>query len=117
MALTINAISGYSGGGRQMIEAYEAKQAPPFELYALGFEHKHLPEIAAFARLSAAPLFVPSVGNFRQGMLVSIPLHLDALPGGPRRRIWKARSPAITRAQGMCALFPRRKPRGWTRPR
>ena len=84
MALTINAVSGYSGGGRQMIEAYEAKQAPPFELYALGFEHKHLPEIAAFARLSAPPLFVPSVGNFRQGMLVSIPLHLDALPGRPK---------------------------------
>ncbi len=84
MALTINAVSGYSGGGRQMIEAYEAKQAPPFELYALGFEHKHLPEIAAFARLLAPPLFVPSVGNFRQGMLVSIPLHLDALPGRPK---------------------------------
>jgi N-acetyl-gamma-glutamyl-phosphate reductase len=84
MALTINAVSGYSGGGRQMIEAYESNQASLFELYALGFEHKHLPEIAAFARLSAPPLFVPSVGNFRQGMLVSIPLHLDALPGRPK---------------------------------
>ena len=82
--VTINAVSGYSGGGRQMIEAYEARRAPPFELYALGFEHKHLPEIAAFARLSAPPLFVPSVGNFRQGMLVSIPLHLDTLPGRPK---------------------------------
>jgi len=81
MAVTINAVSGYSGGGRQMIEAYEQGAAPPFELYALILEHKHLPEIAAYARLSAPPLFVPSVGNFRQGMLVSIPLHLDALPG------------------------------------
>lgn len=82
--LTINAVSGYSGGGRQMIEAYEKGAAPAFELYALGLEHKHLPEIMAYARLAARPLFVPSVGNFRQGMLVSIPLLLDALPGKPK---------------------------------
>jgi N-acetyl-gamma-glutamyl-phosphate reductase len=82
--LTINAVSGYSGGGRQMIEAYEKGEAPAFELYALALEHKHLPEIMAYARLSARPLFVPSVGNFRQGMLVSIPLALDALPGRPK---------------------------------
>lgn len=81
--LAINAVSGYSGGGRQMIESYERGEAPAFELYALGLEHKHLPEIMAYSRLSARPLFVPSVGNFRQGMLVSIPLALDALPGRP----------------------------------
>jgi N-acetyl-gamma-glutamyl-phosphate reductase len=81
--LTINAVSGYSGGGRQMIEAYEKGAAPAFELYALGLEHKHVPEIMAYARLAERPLFVPSVGNFRQGMLVSIPLLLDALPGRP----------------------------------
>jgi N-acetyl-gamma-glutamyl-phosphate reductase len=79
--LTINAVSGYSGGGRQMIEAYEKGEAPAFELYALGLEHKHVPEIVAYSRLSARPLFVPSVGNFRQGMLVSIPILLDDLPG------------------------------------
>ena len=83
-ALTINAVSGYSGGGRQMIEAYESGSAPAFELYALGLEHKHVPEIMAYARLSTRPLFAPSVGNFRQGMLVSIPLPLDALPGRPK---------------------------------
>lgn len=66
-----------------MIEAYEASAAPPFELYALGLDHKHLPEITAHAGLTRAPLFVPSVGNFRQGMLVSIPLWLDDLPGRP----------------------------------
>jgi N-acetyl-gamma-glutamyl-phosphate reductase len=82
--LTINAVSGYSGGGRQMIESYEKGEAPAFELYALALEHKHLPEIMAYSKLSARPLFVPSVGNFRQGMLVSIPLALDALPGKPR---------------------------------
>ena len=67
-----------------MIESYEKGEAPPFELYALALEHKHVPEIVAYARLSARPLFAPSVGNFRQGMLVSIPLLLDALPGKPK---------------------------------
>ena len=81
--VSINAVSGYSGGGRQMIEAYEAQAAPAFELYGLGLEHKHVPEIQAYAGLSRRPLFVPSVGNFRQGMVVSIPLHLDRLPARP----------------------------------
>jgi N-acetyl-gamma-glutamyl-phosphate reductase len=88
--LTINAISGYSGGGRQMIESYEKGEAPAFELYALALEHKHLPEIMAYSKLSARPLFVPSVGNFRQGMLVSIPLALDVLPGKPRAADFEA---------------------------
>ena len=82
--LTINAVSGYSGGGRQMIEAYETHKAPLFEEYGLGLEHKHIPEIVKWSALSARPLFVPSVGNFRQGMLVNVPLHLDALPGKPK---------------------------------
>jgi N-acetyl-gamma-glutamyl-phosphate reductase len=82
--LSINAVSGYSGGGRSMIEAYEGGGAPNFELYGMGFEHKHLPETQTYAGLARRPIFIPSVGNFRQGMLVSVPLHLDALPGGPR---------------------------------
>lgn len=82
--LAINAVSGYSGGGKTMIADYEAKTAPAFELYALGLAHKHIPEIMQFGRLSQRPIFVPSVGNFAQGMLVSIPLFLDALPGRPR---------------------------------
>ena len=77
--LSINAVSGYSGGGRGMIEAHEASGGPAFQLYALGLEHKHVPEIMAHAGLAARPLFVPSVGHFRQGMIVSIPLHLDRL--------------------------------------
>jgi N-acetyl-gamma-glutamyl-phosphate reductase len=84
--LTVNAVSGYSGGGRSMIEAYEAGTAPPFELYALGLEHKHVPELMRYAGLTRRPIFVPSVGNFRRGMLVSIPLHLDMLPGSPSLR-------------------------------
>ncbi len=76
-------ISGYSGGGRSMIEAYEAGQAPAMELYALSLKHKHIPEIMRYTGLTRRPLFVPSVGNFKQGMLVQLPLHLDTLPGQP----------------------------------
>jgi N-acetyl-gamma-glutamyl-phosphate reductase len=81
--VSINAVSGYSGGGRSMIESHEAGAAPSFELYALGLEHKHVPETMKYTGLTARPIFVPSVGNFRQGMLVSVPLHLDSLPGKP----------------------------------
>ncbi len=83
-AVAINAVSGYSGGGKSMIEAYEAGTAAAFELYGLGLKHKHLPELQQYARLTRRPIFIPSVGNFRQGMLVSIPLHLDTLPGRPK---------------------------------
>jgi N-acetyl-gamma-glutamyl-phosphate reductase len=76
-------ISGYSGGGRSMMEAYEAGNAPAMELYALGLKHKHIPEIMCYTGLTRRPLFVPSVGNFVQGMLVQLPLHLDTLPGKP----------------------------------
>src|ERR1700733_11629632 len=81
--VTINAVSGYSGGGKSMIERFETGTAPAFELYGLGFEHKHLPETQLYSKLLRRPIFVPSVGNYRQGMLVSVPLHLDTLPGKP----------------------------------
>jgi N-acetyl-gamma-glutamyl-phosphate reductase len=81
--VAINAVSGYSGGGRQMIEEHEKTGGPAFELYGLGFEHKHVPELVENAKLTRRPIFVPSVGHFRQGMLVSIPLHLDTLNGKP----------------------------------
>jgi N-acetyl-gamma-glutamyl-phosphate reductase len=81
--VTINAVSGYSGGGKAMIAAHEADGGPAFELYGLGLTHKHVPEIMAHAGLSRRPIFVPSVGHFRQGMLVSIPLFLDTLNGNP----------------------------------
>jgi N-acetyl-gamma-glutamyl-phosphate reductase len=82
--ISINAVSGYSGGGRAMIEAHDRAGGPTFELYALDLEHKHVPETQLYAGLSRRPIFVPSVAHFRQGMLVSVPLHLDALPGKPR---------------------------------
>ena len=81
--LALPSVSGYSGGGRTMIEDYEAGRAPAFELYALGLQHKHLPEIMKYTGLTRRPIFTPSVGNFRQGMLVQLPLHLDLLPGKP----------------------------------
>jgi N-acetyl-gamma-glutamyl-phosphate reductase len=81
--VTINAVSGYSGGGKSMIASFEDGTAPAFHLYGLGFEHKHVPETQLYSHLSRRPIFVPSVGDFRQGMLVSIPLHLDTLPGKP----------------------------------
>ncbi len=81
--ITINAVSGYSGGGKSMIESFEGGTSPSFELYGLGFEHKHLPETQLYSHLTRRPIFVPSVGNYRQGMLVSVPLHLDALPAWP----------------------------------
>jgi N-acetyl-gamma-glutamyl-phosphate reductase len=81
--VTVNAVSGYSGGGKSMIESFENGHAPAFELYGLGFEHKHLPEMQLYSNLTHRPIFVPSVGNFRQGMLVSVPLQLDTLKGKP----------------------------------
>lgn len=75
--LTINAISGYSGGGAAMVREYES-DAPPFahHLYGLNFSHKHLPEMALYSGLESPPIFIPAVGNFHRGMLVSIPLFL-----------------------------------------
>ena len=66
-----------------MIEAHDTSGGPSFELYGLGFEHKHVPETQLYAGLTQRPIFVPSVGHFRQGMLVSVPLHLDTLNGKP----------------------------------
>jgi N-acetyl-gamma-glutamyl-phosphate reductase len=81
--ITVNAVSGYSGGGKSMIASFEDGSAPAFELYGLGFEHKHIPEMQLYSKLSRRPLFVPSVGDYRQGMLVSVPLQLDTLPNQP----------------------------------
>ena len=81
--LSINAVSGYTGGGKAMIADYQANRAPAFELYGLGLGHKHLAEIMAYSRLERQPIFVPSVGNFAQGMLVSVPLFLDELSARP----------------------------------
>lgn len=78
---TYHGISGYSGGGKSMIADYKARgdAAPDFIPYALKFNHKHLPEMQAYGRLSSAPLFVPAVGDYYKGMLTVLPLRLDGL--------------------------------------
>jgi len=81
--VVLPSVSGYSGGGRTMIEEFESGKAAPYEVYALGLKHKHLPEIMKYAGLRRRPIFIPAVGNFRQGMLVELPLHLDTLPARP----------------------------------
>ena len=81
--VVLPAVSGYSGGGRSLIEAHEGGNAPPYEIYGLGMKHKHLPEIVKYTGLTRRPIFIPAVGNFKQGMLVELPLHLDTLPGRP----------------------------------
>ena len=82
--LVIPATSGYTGGGRSMIEAFEKKQSGPFEVYGLSLKHKHLPEIVKYGGLVRRPIFIPSVGNYAQGMLVELPLFLDDLPRRPK---------------------------------
>jgi N-acetyl-gamma-glutamyl-phosphate reductase len=80
--LVIHAVSGYSGQGRAGIDAYEGPQgstAAPFQTYGLGLQHKHVPEITLHARLDSRPIFVPSYGNFRQGIALTIPLHASML--------------------------------------
>jgi len=83
-AVTINAVSGYTGGGKQLIAQMEDASVDnhidtSFHLYAMGMQHKHVPEIMVRSGLKKRPLFMPSVGRFAQGMLVSIPLHLEQL--------------------------------------
>ena len=78
--VTYHAISGYTGGGKQMIADYENNAAAkPYFPYGLNFAHKHVPEMTEYSGLVAAPVFEPAVGNYAQGMLCSVPLHPAAL--------------------------------------
>ncbi len=104
--LTIHATSGYSGGGRAMIAAHEASGGPAFELYALGLEHKHVAETERYAGLARRPIFTPAVGHFPQGMLVSVPLHLDLLPGTVRGADLHACLEARYRDAAMIRVLP-----------
>lgn len=82
--VTVNAVSGYSGGGKAMIAEFEAEGASTaFRAYGLTQKHKHVPEMTKHTRLTLPVLFAPAVGNYRQGMLVEVPLHLSALPETP----------------------------------
>lgn len=81
--LSYHGLTGYSGGGRKMIEAYEEKgaAAEPATPYGLTFTHKHLPEMVRYSLLDHAPVFTPVIGNFAQGMLTTVPLHFDQMIG------------------------------------
>lgn len=86
--LSANAVSGYSGGGKAMIEEFESaapagSTKPVVRIYALTLAHKHVPEMQVHAGLSHPPLFAPSVGRYYRGMIVEVPLQLWALPGSP----------------------------------
>ena len=89
--LMVHGVSGYSGGGKSMIEEFEKNDSPAFvetvqRSYALGLTHKHIPEMRALAGLVHPPLFAPAVARFYRGMLVELPLQLWALPGAPKPR-------------------------------
>lgn len=86
--LTVTGVSGYSGGGKSMIEEFEAKESPRYvetvsRTYALTLSHKHLPEMRVHAGLAHPPVFSPNVGRFYRGMIVEVPLQLWALPSKP----------------------------------
>ena len=83
--ISIHAVSGYSGGGRAAVQAYEgleAANALPFQVYGLGLAHKHTPEIQQHAGLSQRPMFVPAYGAYRQGIVLTVPLELRLLAPG-----------------------------------
>jgi N-acetyl-gamma-glutamyl-phosphate reductase len=87
LAVSATSITGYSGGGKKMIEQYEGASEPKLTSprpYALGLQHKHIPEMMTHTGLAVAPIFLPIVGNFYKGLAVSVPLHLSQLKGGTR---------------------------------
>jgi len=82
--VTVNAVSGYSGGGKAMIAEFEGEGASTaFRAYGLTLKHKHVPEMTLHTGLTRNVLFAPAVGAYRQGMLVEVPLHLSTLPETP----------------------------------
>jgi N-acetyl-gamma-glutamyl-phosphate reductase len=87
--LTVHGVTGYSGGGKSMIEEFEKADAPHYvetvqRSYALDLAHKHIPEMTRHGGLGRAPLFSPNVARFYRGMLVEVPLQLWSLPGAPK---------------------------------
>ena len=83
--MTSHAVSGYTGGGKSMIAEFEDDESPTyttdsFRTYANTLKHKHVPEMQAYCGLARRPLFAPAVGRYAQGMIVEVPLHLEAMP-------------------------------------
>ncbi|KQS04922.1 N-acetyl-gamma-glutamyl-phosphate reductase [Sphingomonas sp. Leaf357] len=110
--LTVNAVSGYSGGGKAMIAEFEGSATPPaFRAYALGLAHKHVPEMQKHARVEHPPIFTPAVVDTYRGMVVQVPLPLHAFPRRPTLHVCEAvlgeayrDCPLITVAEGDAAM-------------
>jgi len=85
--ITVNAVSGYSGGGKGLIEEFSTAPAETthdaFRTYGLTLAHKHVPEMTKYSGLAHPPVFAPAVGRYAQGMIVDVPLQLWSLPGAP----------------------------------
>jgi len=80
--LTVNAISGYSGGGKPLMKLYETEEHEPWGAYGFNLAHKHIPEMAKYSKLNREPIFQPQVADFAQGMVVNVPLHYEWLAEG-----------------------------------
>ena len=105
--LTINAVSGYSGGGKAMIAEFEGRGATPsYRCYGLGLAHKHGPEMHRHSRLVSPPLFAPAVVNTYRGMIVEVPLPLHALPRKPTIETCDAVLREAYRDDGLIAVLP-----------
>ena len=109
--VSINGMSGYSGGGKALIAAFEDPASPDHTqsaayFYALTLQHKHLPEITSRTGLSHPPVFVPSVGRYRQGMVVQVPLALWALSGRPSAADLQAAYAAHYRGERFLTVAP-----------
>jgi N-acetyl-gamma-glutamyl-phosphate reductase len=108
-SLTVWGVSGYSGGGRQMIESFEdPKTARNFIGYGFGLKHKHLPEMKHYSGLNMSPLFTPSVGKYRQGMLVQVPLPSGVLKAGAAEVLacWQRHYAGAAHVEVVAATLP-----------
>ncbi len=111
--LSATSITGYSGGGKKMIEQYQSGADPKLDSprpYALGLTHKHLPEMRVQSRLEARPIFVPVVGNFYKGLAVTIPLELATLKRGTTPEQVQAALAAHYAGERFVKVMPLRDP-------
>ncbi len=118
--VTVNAVSGYTGGGKQMIAQMENPDHPdaitaPHFLYGLPLTHKHVPEMTVHGLLDRAPIFSPSVGKFAQGMIVQVPLHLDDLAEGTTMESIHAALVAHYAGQDIVSVVPLAESKGLAR--
>jgi N-acetyl-gamma-glutamyl-phosphate reductase len=90
--LTCNAVSGYSGGGKNMIAEFEGEGGAPtaWRTYGLHLNHKHVPEMQVRCGLTVTPMFAPAVANLERGMIVEVPLPIGVLPGKPTPGVLRA---------------------------